>query len=204
MKRIELEGDFSEFVDVYTTPGKELSSFIDLAPDLMEILLTRATNFTIELLNSHIYITFRESHVVSISAPQNSHITPSSHESILQLGLEVGKKLAIATRPDASMLSIQRARPLRLSDFRNTFLWSIGPVIVACVMPFLVPFLLVYSLIVLSSRPSAFITIAAHIMAMLTIFLPALCVIILMRRYRRQAQRADSFHTRYGTAQIDR
>lgn len=98
---VELEGDFSEFVAAFTPKGEEIDAFVYLAPNLMELVLRRGTNFIIEFTGNHVYVYYRQSDMgkVDTSAGHNTYITAELHEQILETGLAIADSLARAARP---------------------------------------------------------------------------------------------------------
>ena len=135
VEAVKLEGDFSDFIDAAVVKGEEKTAFLYLAPNIMEILLTKGINFTVEFIGNHIYIYYREPGASSIEgAGSNIAMTPEKHEQILRSGLEISNSLKRASRP-VSQTSTQKVQIRRkglreiLSNSLRPFLFLLIPFI---------------------------------------------------------------------------
>lgn len=97
--RVRLEGDFSEFVDVYTPVGESVDAFVYLVPNIMELVLEKATDVTVEFIGTHIYIYYRPPKAVATTPGHTTYITGTMHESVLKTALAIGDRLVRASRP---------------------------------------------------------------------------------------------------------
>lgn len=125
---VELEGGFSDFVYVTTAEGQELDAFVYLAPNIMEVLLTKGTRFTVEFVSDHIYVYYQDNQIHALKRGENSHFTPEIHEDFIRQGLAIADLLARAARPaklptDGVITAIPI--PSFLSAFVITF-WPVG------------------------------------------------------------------------------
>lgn len=189
--RVELEGDFSQFVDVYTTPGQDINAFVYLAPNIMELVLRRASEFSIEFIDNHIYITFRQQKAAIIRPPANTSVSAKLHEHTLQLGLEVGQTLARAARP-ASQQSSQPAAKIPRPDAFGKILHSVLPVLILLLVPGTV--WVVGMMIVMFTQFTIYSFLATFI---LPILIAGICSGTLVKRYARESHRYRAYKKRY-------
>ena len=110
---VQLEGDFSSFVDAGVAKGEEAGAFLYLAPNIMELLLRRGLEFTVEFIGSHIYVYHTPGSVQVASGGGNMKMSPEEHEYILREGLAIAHALVRAARPayTASQQQVRIPRP---------------------------------------------------------------------------------------------
>lgn len=178
---VQLEGDFSEFIDAGVVKGEEPNAFLYLAPNIMELLLTRGIDFTVEFIGTHIYVYYmpRKAHVLPEG---NMKMTPEEHEQVLREGLAIANYLTRAARP-ASTISKQPVQIQRRSVWSLLFS-AFYPILIlpplAIILLIIAPFTFGISLVL------AFLVFIASIVVYVRRW------IIHRRRYTRYTQRYGS------------
>jgi hypothetical protein len=193
-KRIKLEGDFCEFIDAYVPINEDISVFTYLAPDIMEIVLEKLTEFTIEFVDNHVYLYYRPQKATTVSPEFNTHLTMDAHKLILQVGLSLGTKLSNTTRPlkEATKGSSRLGKP-RFGFYFWSFSVLILPIMVLLFSPTIT--IDTPSPNVLNSFFGLFNIVTRPIVALLLFFS------IATYRYQSQKRRMDRYLARYGSPQ---
>lgn len=126
VRKVRLEGDFSEYLDVYVGKDEEdITPFVYLAPDVMDEALKIADTVIIEWVGNHIYIYYRPNKT-GFMREYNTMVTGLMYEKMLRTGLTIADRLGKNARPIGS------TKPPTLSITRmNVFTGIIIPILVA-------------------------------------------------------------------------
>jgi ABC-type multidrug transport system fused ATPase/permease subunit len=188
--RIRLEGDFSEFVDTYTPPNEDIAAFVYLVPNVMELLLKRASRFTVEFVDNHIYLYFRQEKAAQIALGYNTNITVESYEHTLRTGFEIADSLARAGRP------LQQATQSTTRIPRPSAMAALG----SALKPLFIGFIAGFIIIVMSGMLSSIIS---PIFIFGLLFLNVSIVFtIFARRLRQNSRRVKRYKERYQEKKI--
>ncbi len=188
--RVKLEGDFSEFIDAYVAAGDDINAFIYLAPDIMEIVLEKLTSFTIEFVDNHVYLYYRQQNAVLAGSAINTYINMEIHKLVLQVGLSIGNKLANITKP----LEQNRREAFKFGKpVASFYIWTFSFIIAPVLMIFTFYTVRVGTI---SSSGEIVPIIPLPISLSLVTLTP---VFILLSRYISQKQRLNRYRMRYGS-----
>lgn len=185
-KRVQLEGDFSEFVDVYVPPDEDISAFQYLAPNVMELLLQRQMmDVTVEFVDMHVYLYFmpRKATFTPLGQPA---VSVEEYSRAQAMGSIVAQSMVRAARPSKQSFAPLRRLPhpslLRTLVFKQ-------PIMIAFLLTFAAPFLGVFGFTVL---PVLLLSVLAGFLSM------PIAIALHMYRMRVHKKRLIRYRQRYG------
>ncbi len=128
-KRIKIRHEFSKFINVHAAPDQELTAFLYLAPNILDVLLHEGRMFTYEFIGDRIFVYHAPDRVVVVKGNQSAdkRLAQLAQNDFTQLESGLPRQLIRAVRPAALQTptdSIQS--PVSLSML-GTVLRGIGP-----------------------------------------------------------------------------
>ena len=131
-QKINFEGNFSEFFDVYVAPGSEADVYTMMAPDAMEYIMSNFADYDIEIDGSDVYVYL---YVFSEDSSKVVAMLPVIDELLRRLRLRAGDirpseftdlPVARTAVDDAEQRKLIGRRPFYTYMFRAVVLFAIA------------------------------------------------------------------------------
>lgn len=124
-QKIQLEGSFAEFFDIYAAPGSEADVYTMMAPDAMEYIMSNFADYDIEIDGSDVYVYL---YIFSEDSSKVVVMLPVIDELLRRLRLRAGDvRLSEFTQVPVARTAIDDARQRVLTGRRPfyTYLYSV-------------------------------------------------------------------------------